>query len=67
MSRTKNSRAAQGAGTIRKKTVTRKGATYAYWEARITTGSIPALASRFNGPSRAKPKKRCARRCRPRL
>ena len=31
MSRTKNSRAAQGAGTIRKKTVTRKGATYAYW------------------------------------
>lgn len=41
MSRTKNSRAAQGAGTIRKKTVTRGGQTYTYWEARITTGYDP--------------------------
>lgn len=33
-----NKRAAHGSGTIRKKTVTRNGRTYAYWEARITTG-----------------------------
>lgn len=31
-------RAAQGAGSIRKKTVIRKGKEYTYWEARITTG-----------------------------
>lgn len=31
-------RNAQGAGTIRKKTVTRKGKEYTYWEARITVG-----------------------------
>ena len=31
-------RAAQGAGTIRKKTVIRKGKEYTYWEARVTTG-----------------------------
>ena len=47
MSRTKNSRAAQGAGTIRKKTVTRKGATYAYWEARITTGYDPGTGKQI--------------------
>lgn len=38
MPRKSNSRAAQGAGTIRKKTVTRKGTAYTYREARITTG-----------------------------
>lgn len=34
-------RAAQGAGTIRKKTVTRNGKEYTYWEARITIGRDP--------------------------
>ena len=34
-------KAAKGAGTIRKKTVTRKGKSYTYWEARITTGRDP--------------------------
>ena len=34
----KPTRAAQGAGTIRKKTVTRNGQEYTYWEARVTTG-----------------------------
>ena len=29
-------RAAHGSGTIRKKTVTRNGQDYTYWEARIT-------------------------------
>lgn len=67
MARKSNSRAAQGAGTIRKKTVTRNGAAYTYWEARITTGMIPALAGRSSAHFQAKPKKRCEKRCRPRL
>ncbi len=32
---------AKGGGTIRKKTVTRNGKEYTYWEARITTGRDP--------------------------
>lgn len=34
----KSTRNAQGSGTIRKKTVARKGQEYTYWEGRITTG-----------------------------
>lgn len=34
-------RGAQGAGTIRKKTITRNGKEYTYWEARVTTGRDP--------------------------
>lgn len=34
----KSARGAQGAGTIRKKTVTRNGKQYTYWEARVTVG-----------------------------
>lgn len=37
----KSTRGAQGAGTIRKKTVMRKGQSYTYWEARVTTGRDP--------------------------
>ena len=37
----KSTRNAQGAGTIRKKTVTRGGRTYTYWEARYTEGVDP--------------------------
>lgn len=33
-----NSRNAAGAGTIRKKTISRDGKNYTFWEARITTG-----------------------------
>lgn len=40
-------RAAQGAGTIRKKTVTRKGKEYTYWEARITTGRDPSTGKQI--------------------
>lgn len=32
---------AKGGGTIRKKTVTRNGKEYTYWEARVTTGRDP--------------------------
>ena len=41
MARKQGGRAAQGAGTIRKKTVHRKGEMYHYWEARITVGHDP--------------------------
>lgn len=34
-------KAAAGAGTIRKKTITRNGKQYTYWEARYTTGHDP--------------------------
>ena len=47
MPRKSNSRAAQGAGTIRKKTVTRNGQTYNYWEARITTGYDPGTGKQI--------------------
>ena len=38
MPRNKNTRAAQGTGTIRKKTVNRNGKPYEFWEARYTVG-----------------------------
>ena len=41
MARKNSTRAAQGAGNIRKKTVTRSGQTYTYWEARVTIGRDP--------------------------
>ena len=41
MARKSTTRGAQGNGTIRKKSVTRKGKTYTYWEARLTTGYDP--------------------------
>jgi integrase len=42
-----SSRAAQGIGTIRKKTVTRNGKPYTYWEARITTGRDPGTGKQI--------------------
>jgi integrase len=41
MAQRKNSRNANGTGTIRKKTVVRNGVTYAFWEARYTAGTNP--------------------------
>uniref|UniRef100_UPI003FF13113 tyrosine-type recombinase/integrase n=1 Tax=Candidatus Limivicinus sp. TaxID=3030905 RepID=UPI003FF13113 len=43
----KSTRAAQGSGTIRKKTVTRNGQPYTYWEARITTGRDPGTGKQI--------------------
>lgn len=40
-------RNAQGAGTIRKKTVNRNGKAYTYWEARITTGRDPGTGKQI--------------------
>ena len=41
------SRSAQGAGTIRKKTVSRKGQEYTYWEARVTVGRDPGTGKQI--------------------
>lgn len=38
---------AKGGGTIRKKTVTRSGKEYTYWEARITTGRDPGTGKQM--------------------
>lgn len=43
----KNSRAAQGSGTIRKKTVARNGQNYTYWEARVTIGRDPGTGKQI--------------------
>lgn len=41
MAKKTGTRGPQGGGTIRKKTVTRKGQTYTYWEGRVTVGRDP--------------------------
>ncbi|MGI6014277.1 MAG: tyrosine-type recombinase/integrase [Oscillospiraceae bacterium] len=40
-------RAAQGAGTIRKKTITRNGQEYTYWEARATVSRDPGTGKQI--------------------
>ena len=40
-------RSAKGGGTLRKKTVTRNGKPYTYWEARITTGRDPGTGKQI--------------------
>ena len=47
MSNRKSTRAAQGSGTIRKKTVMRNGQPYTYWEARITIGRDPGTGKQI--------------------
>ena len=47
MARKNRTRAAQGSGTIRKKTVTRNGQTYTYWEARLTVGHDPGTGKQI--------------------
>lgn len=43
----KSTRNAQGSGTIRKKTVIRKGQEYTYWEARVTVGRDPGTGKQI--------------------
>ena len=43
----KSKRSAAGAGNIRKKTVTSKGKTYTYWEARYSMGFDPATGKQI--------------------
>jgi len=40
-------KSAKGSGTIRKKTVTRNGKSYTYWEARVTTGRDPGTGKQI--------------------
>ena len=47
MPKKNTSRSAQGSGTIRKKTVTRKGQEYTYWEARLTVGRDPGTGKQI--------------------
>lgn len=47
MPRKKNTRAAQGAGNIRKKTVLRNGKEYTFWEARVTVGRDPGTGKQL--------------------
>lgn len=47
MARKSNTRAAQGSGTIRKKTVTRNGKAYTFWEARATVGRDPGTGKQI--------------------
>ena len=47
MPRKKNSRAAQGAGNIRKKTVLRNGKEYTFWEARVNVGRDPGTGKQI--------------------
>ncbi len=44
---TKASRRAAGTGTIHKKTVTRNGRTYSFWEAQVTTGYDPGTGKQI--------------------
>lgn len=50
-------RAAQGSGTIRKKTVLRNGKEYIYWEARVTVGHDPGTGKQIQRSFSGKPQK----------
>ena len=43
----KSTRSAQGSGTIRKKTVSRNGKDYTFWEARATIGRDPGTGKQI--------------------
>lgn len=47
MAKKTTGRAAQGAGSIRKKTVIRNGEEYTYWEARVTVGKDPGTGKQI--------------------
>ena len=47
MARKRTTRAARGSGSIRKKTVTRNGKQYTYWEARYTAGFDPGTGKQI--------------------
>ena len=61
---TKNTKAASGAGTIRKKTVKRNGKEYTYWEARYTTGFDPGTGKQIQRSVTGKTQKEVAQKLR---
>lgn len=62
MPRTKNTRAAHGTGTIRKKTVIRNGKTYEFWEARYTAGADPGTGKQIQRSISGKTQKEVAQK-----
>lgn len=63
-SNAKNTKAASGAGTIRKKTVKRNGKEYIYWEARYTTGFDPGTGKQIQKSVTGKTQKEVAEKLR---
>ena len=59
-----NKKGASGAGTIRKKTVIRKGKEYIYWEARYTTGFDPGTGKQRQKSVTGKTQKEVAQKLR---
>lgn len=55
-------KAASGTGTIRKKTVTRAGKEYSYWEARYTTGYDPGTGKQIQRSITGKTQKEVAQK-----
>ena len=60
----KRTRAADGCGTIRKKTFTQNGKTYSYWEARYTSGYDLATGKQIQRSINGKSKKEVAQKLR---
>ena len=55
-------KAASGVGTIRKKTVTRKGKEYTYWEARYSAGRDPGTGRQIQRSITGKTQKEVAQK-----
>ena len=55
-------KAAAGSGTIRKKTVTRNGKQYTYWEARFTAGRDPGTGKQIQRSITGKTQREVAQR-----
>ena len=55
-------KAAAGTGTIRKKTITRNGKEYTYWEARFTTGYDPGTGKQVQRSITGKTQKEVAKK-----
>lgn len=60
----KAGRAANGSGSIRKRTVTRNGKPYTYWEARVTVGHDPITGKQVQRTITGKTQKEVAQRAR---
>ena len=55
-------KAAAGTGTIRKKTVTRSGKEYTYWEARYSAGKDPGTGKQIQRSITGKTQKEVAQK-----
>lgn len=60
----KSGRAANGSGSIRKRTVTRNGRSYTYWEARVTVGMAPITGKQVQRTITGKTQQEVAQRVR---